>query len=47
VKHPINVLLLLEQEKYFWYVKQRFMYLETAYRAWNEDRARGGRVGPP
>lgn len=46
-KRPINVPLLQQQEEYFWYVKQCLMHLETAYRDWNERRARGGRVGPP
>jgi hypothetical protein len=44
--HRIDVPLLEKQEEYFWYVKQCFMHLETAYRAWNEGQARGGRAGP-
>lgn len=45
-KHSIDVSLLESQENYFWYVKQYLMHLETAYRTWDEVRARGGRTGP-
>jgi hypothetical protein len=31
-RHPVDVALLQKQEDY---VKQSFMYLESAYRAWN------------
>jgi hypothetical protein len=46
-KFQINLPLLNEQEEFFWYVKQCFMYLETSYRAWDQRQARGGAAGPP
>jgi hypothetical protein len=46
-RHPVNVSLLQQQEDYFWYVKQCFMHLESAYRAWDLKRARGGGSRPP
>ena len=46
-RHPVDVPLLQRQEDFFWYVKQRFMHLETAYRAWDQAQARGGAAGPP
>ncbi len=45
-KYPITLPLLQNQEDYFWYVKQCFMHLETAYHAWDRARARGGAAGP-
>jgi hypothetical protein len=45
-KHPIDVPLLQRQEGYFWYVKQCFMYLSSAYHAWDQARARGAAGGP-
>jgi hypothetical protein len=44
-KHPINVALLTAQEDFFWYVKQCFNHLDSAYRAWDQDRSRGGASG--
>ena len=44
-KHPVDVRLLRSQEDYFWYVKQGFMYLETAYRTWDQTQARGASAG--
>jgi len=41
-KFQIDVPLLTAQEEFFWYVKQCFMHLETAYRAWDQQQARGG-----
>jgi hypothetical protein len=46
-KFQIDVPLLTAQEEFFWYVKQCFMHLETAYRAWDQQQARGRAVGPP
>jgi hypothetical protein len=47
-RHPVDVPLLQSQEDYFWYVKQCFMHLETAYRDWERTHARGGSAaGPP
>jgi hypothetical protein len=45
--HSIDVPLLTAQEDYFWYVKECFMYLESAYRAWDQARSRGSAPGPP
>ena len=45
--HPVDLALLQDQENHFFYVKQCLMHLETAYRAWDETRARGRRAGPP
>jgi hypothetical protein len=45
-KHPINVALLTAQEEFFWYVKECFNHLHSAYRAWYQGRARGGAPGP-
>jgi hypothetical protein len=45
-KHPINVALLTAQEDFFWYVKQCFNHLDSAYRARNHARSRGGAAGP-
>jgi len=45
-RHPVDAALLQKQEDYFWYVKQCFMYLESAYHAWDLKRARGGDRGP-
>lgn len=45
-KQPVSLALLKAQDDYFWYVKQCLMHLETAYRAWDEARARGGEAGP-
>jgi hypothetical protein len=45
-KFQVDVPLLNEQEEFFWYVKQCFMHLETAYREWDQQQARGGRGGP-
>jgi len=45
--HPVDLALLEAQENYSFYVKQCLMHLETAYRAWDHARARGGRTGPP
>jgi hypothetical protein len=44
-RHPIDSPLLEAQENFFWYVKQCFMHLESAYRAWEQTRARGGAAG--
>jgi hypothetical protein len=45
-RHPVDLALLQAQEAFFWYVKQYLMYLETAYRAWDQTRARGGAARP-
>jgi hypothetical protein len=45
-KHPVDLPLLNAQESYFFYVKQCFMHLESAYRAWDQARSRGGATGP-
>jgi hypothetical protein len=45
-KHPIDVALLTAQENYFWYVKECFIHLDSAYKAWDQARARGGAPGP-
>jgi hypothetical protein len=39
-RHSLDVPLLEAQEKYFNYVKERFMHLETAYKAWDRKRSR-------
>jgi hypothetical protein len=44
-KLTLDLPLLSAQEQFFWYVKQCFMHLETAYRGWNEQQARGGAAG--
>jgi hypothetical protein len=41
-RHPIDVPLLQQQEDYFWYVKQCFMHLEGAYKAWDQAQTQGG-----
>jgi hypothetical protein len=46
IRHPIDVALLTAQEEYFWYVKQCFMHLEAAYKAWDRTQARSGPDGP-
>src|SRR5262249_8683986 len=33
-RHPVGVPLLQQQEDYFWYVRQCFMHLGDAYKAW-------------
>ena len=45
-RHRIDLALPQKQEEYFWYVKQCFMHLETAYRTWDQAQTRGGRVRP-
>jgi hypothetical protein len=39
-RHPIDVPLLQRQEEYFWYVKQCFMHLTDAYKAWDQAQTR-------
>ena len=46
-KFHLDLALLTAQEEFFWHVKQCFMYLETCYRAWDQQRARGRALGPP
>jgi hypothetical protein len=41
-RHPIDVPLLQQQEDYFWYVKQCFMHLGDAYKAWDQAQTQGG-----
>jgi hypothetical protein len=45
-RYPVDAPLLQRQEDYFWYVKECFMHLETAYRAWDQARALAGEAGP-
>jgi hypothetical protein len=44
-RHPIDLVLLQNQEGYFWYVKECFMHLESAYNVWVHEQA--GMAGPP
>jgi hypothetical protein len=40
-RHSIDVTLLTAQENYFWYVKECFIHLDFAYKAWDQSRGRG------
>jgi hypothetical protein len=46
-RHPVDVSLLEAQENFFWYVKEFFTHLASAYRTWDQTRVRGGAAGPP
>jgi hypothetical protein len=45
-KHRIDVTLLAAQENFFFYVKEFFQHLASAYSVWDLGRSRG-KAGPP